>query len=202
MRGCLLSDVREEARTALAAQVNAYDRDDADYNEGAMRDAAADLLALLDEPAPTRPQTAAEYIERYGLGEDEPVPTDDRTLNAVLEEVDAWERGEGPSPLKSTLVSALRLAAARRQGAITEPTDEREALADLIDDTLQSLSETTGACYKVADALLAAGFRRQVPVTDDECNDAALFLLGASAVYDREGLRAALEEARRRAART
>jgi hypothetical protein len=46
------------------------------------------------------------------------------------------------------------------------PADEREALADIIDDTLQSLSDTSGACYKVSDAVLAAGFRRQGPITD------------------------------------
>ena len=53
------------------------------------------------------------------------------------------------------------------------PTDvaEREALADVVDDALTSLTDTRDACYRVADAILASDVwrnRRQGPVTNTQ----------------------------------
>ena len=53
-----------------------------------------------------------------------------------------------------------RAALAVFEEANTPTDDEREALADVLDDCLQSLTDTRGICYPLADAALAAGFHR------------------------------------------
>lgn len=67
------------------------------------------------------------------------------------------------------------------------PTDnERKVLEEILDDKLQSLTDTRAICYPLADAVLAAGFHRTVQ--GEPTNDGHLITdceHGVNSLYDR-----------------
>lgn len=136
---------------------------------------------------------------------------DARALVTELREIharsreNAREQGWGVPP-ESDDHSPWSRAADMIERLTTPPTDdEREALADLIESVGVYIPGSHGHDYvnpgKAADAILAAGFRRQGTITDEVVEKAYRAYLDANRVPERfehylAKMRAALEAAR------